>query len=125
MPSACGLTSGRMPRGFGGVPVRAHLMVHLALPPDETFEQMVCCCHPCWNATSLADVRASAASIAQELLQAPAHHPWPCAAYTLPCAPFFDDTDACVQDVSARVQQLAAAVAMAADATDAATPITT
>lgn len=89
-----------------GLPVRAHLMVQLDVPQDETFEQMVCCGNACWNATALDDVRATRAAIAQELLDAPGRHPWPCASFALPCEPFFDDTDACVRSLARQVEIL-------------------
>ena len=94
-----------------GVKVAAHVMVHLLTPRDESFEQMVCSGATAHNATTLEDLRCEQVRVAQELLDAPTHHPFPCAAFTLPCPPFFDDNEVTLAAIARDVRLLVDAVA--------------
>jgi len=93
-----------------GCHVDTHAMVHLRMPHDESFEQMVCSGNSWYNAVTLEDLRAEQVRIAQEMLDAPKHHPFQCQTFTLTCPPFFDDCEATLdkatQDVVRIVESL-------------------
>jgi hypothetical protein len=80
-----------------GCHVDTHVMVHLRMPHDESFEQMVCSGNSCYNTTTLEDLRNEQVRIAQELLDTPKNHPFECATFALPCPPFFDDCEATLE----------------------------
>jgi hypothetical protein len=89
-----------------GIRVHAHAMVVLHVPHDETFEQMVCCGNPYWNGTSLSDVAATQACIAQQAARAQdgtADHPFPCAVCTVHCPPFFEENEVVARAITARI----------------------
>lgn len=89
-----------------GCKVDKHVMVMLKVPPDETFEQMVCCGSPFWNNTSLADVHAAEGIIAQhtERAQGPqSNHPFPCAVHTIECPPFFEENEVVALGITRRI----------------------
>lgn len=89
-----------------GVEVRAHIMIMLGVPHDETFEQIVCYGNPYWNTTSLADVVATQGAITQHLLRAQAGtagHPFTCATYQVHCPPFFEENEVVVKGIKAEV----------------------
>jgi hypothetical protein len=81
----------------------AHVMVHLRVPHHESFEQLVGVADPHAGGVTLEDVRMGQVRIAQELLDAPAHHPFPCASFTVHCPPFFDDNEASLLNVASQV----------------------
>ena len=98
-----------------GCPVQKHLMVLLDVPPDETFEQMVCCGNPSWNSTSLADVRAAQAAIAHSMQGArdgSLPHPFPAELVTLRCPAFFEENEVVARGIT---QAVVAAVEQAMD----------
>ena len=80
-----------------GCLVDAQVMVHLRIPHDESFEQMVCSGNSCFNTTTLDDLRVEQVRIAQEMLDTPKNHPFQCEAFTLSCPPFFDDCEATLE----------------------------
>ena len=92
--------------------VDRHVMVMLHVPPDETFEQMITCGSPCWNGTSLADVRAVAARI-RDQLDRPEGHPFPAAATHVQCPPFFEEVEVAWRAVVAHVQAAVAEISEA------------
>lgn len=75
-----------------GLQFDAHVMVQLRVSPDETFEQMVCCGNPCWNATSLADLRAAEQTISAAMRSA-AHPISPARVAEIACPPFFEENE--------------------------------
>ena len=92
--------------GALGVTAEAHVLVHLHVPHDETFEQIVCSGNSFFNATSLGDVRAEQVRISQQLHDAPGAHPFPCAAFAIRCPPFFDDNELMLGSVAEEVARL-------------------
>lgn len=97
-----------------GCPVRKHLMVLLDVPPDETFEQMVCCGNPSWNSTSLADVRNAQAAIVRGMRAARdggEAHPFPADLVTVRCPAFFEENEVLARGIT---QGIVAAVEAAA-----------
>ena len=86
-----------------GCRVRKHLMVMLDVPHDETFEQMVCCGNPSWNATSLADLRGAHTAIARGMHVARdggGAHPFPCETCTVHCPAFFDENEVVARGIT-------------------------
>ena len=95
-----------------GCSVKAHIMILLQVPHDETFEQMVCCGNPFWNGTSLADVQHTQTRIAHHVtgvagltgaaggLSSGTGHPFPCVAYTIRCPPFFEENEVVAQAIA-------------------------
>lgn len=105
-----------------GSSVRVHVMAMLLVPPDETFEQIVCCGNPSWNATSLADVAAAQRGVAAQVQRArdePGSHPFPCVTHTVQCPPFPEENEVVTAAIaSAIAATVAAAIAGTAVATD-------
>ena len=93
-----------------GAAVEAHVMVHLLTPRDESFEQMVCSGGTAHNGTTLEDLGCEQVRVAQEMLDAPTHHPFPCAAFTLHCPPFFDDNEVTLAAIARDVRLIVDAV---------------
>lgn len=89
-----------------GCRVNKHVMIVLHVAHDETFEQLVCCGNPYWNGTSLADVAATQACIAQQVSTATAgtgDHPFACEAHTIHCPPFFEENEVVAGAITARI----------------------
>ena len=90
--------------------VALHVMVHLRASHDESFEQMVASGNAAYNNTTLNDLRSLQVCIAQEMLDAPTHHPFPSTSYTLTCPPFFDDNEATLNSLATDVINIVEAV---------------
>ena len=112
-PAVCRLVramTDELVKTLGVEDVSTHIMVHLVTPRNESFEQMVCSGGTAHNGTTLDDLRCEQVRVAHEMLHAPSHHPFPCAAYTLHCPPFFDDNEVSLDAIARQVMLIVEAV---------------
>lgn len=94
--------------------VDLHIMIVLLVSHDETFEQMVCCGNPCWNGTSLVDVRTAQKHIIEHLDGLPDSkmHPFPCRTFTIQCPPFFEENEVVAAAITQKIVDIVMHAAM-------------
>lgn len=80
-------------RGLG-CRVRLHVLVTLAVPHDEAFEQMVCSGNPYWNGHALADVEAAEARVLDQ------PRPFPSVTARVECPPFVEENEVVAHGVA-------------------------